>query len=99
MHALHAAPPVPHEPFDSEPNVSHVPLAVQHPFGHEDALHTHLPPEQASPVAHPVQAAPPVPHEVFDCEPTASHVPEAVQQPFGQDVASQTHCPVVLLHS
>ncbi len=42
-HAAHAAPPVPHVPFDSEPYETHV-LPLQQPFGHEVALHTHCPP-------------------------------------------------------
>lgn len=99
MQAAQVAPPVPHEPFDSEPNVSHVPLAVQQPLGHEVALQRHLPLMHACPVAHPAQTAPPVPHDVPDCDPNSSQVPADVQQPFGHEVASQTHAPLVVLHS
>jgi hypothetical protein len=66
LHAAHVAPPVPHEPVDSEPYGSQVPLDVQQPFGHELALHTHCPPLHAWPVAQALQAAPPVPHDPPD---------------------------------
>jgi hypothetical protein len=47
LHALHAAPPVPHCELDSLAYGTHV-LPLQQPLGHELALHTHWPlPPQA----------------------------------------------------
>jgi hypothetical protein len=64
VQAAHAAPPAPHEAFDSEAYGSQAPLAVQHPFGHDTPLQPHVPLlVHTWPVPHPVQAAPPVPHE------------------------------------
>jgi hypothetical protein len=42
-HAAHVAPAVPHEVSDCDAQGSHVPLPVQHPFGHEVESHTHCP--------------------------------------------------------
>ncbi len=68
LHALHAAPPVPHCELDSLPYGTHV-LPLQQPFGHELALHTHWPlPPQACPLAQPAQLAPAVPHDDADSE-------------------------------
>ncbi len=82
-HAAHAAPPVPHEPVDSEPYGSHVPFAVQQPLGHEVASHTHWPVVvlHCWPIAQAWHAAPPAPHDVSDSDERGSHVPPAVQQP------------------
>jgi hypothetical protein len=45
-------------------------LPVQHPPGHDAALHTHWPLEpHACPLAHAPQVAPAVPHEDVDSEP------------------------------
>jgi hypothetical protein len=63
VHAAHAAPPVPHEPFDSPEYGSQAPFDVQQPFGHDAPLQPHTPLPHTWPVPHPVQAAPPVPHE------------------------------------
>jgi len=82
-HALHAAPPAPHEFFDSEAYGTHVPLAVQQPFGQEAASQTHWPvvTSHSCPEGHAAHAAPPAPHDVLDSLDRASHVPAAVQQP------------------
>jgi hypothetical protein len=81
-HAEHAAPPVPHDEFDSEPYGTQV-FPLQQPFGHEVASQTHdplvvlhsWPDEQAA------HAAPPEPHEVFDSLESGSHVVPPLQQP------------------
>jgi hypothetical protein len=99
VQAPHAAPPVPHEAFDSEAYGSHAPFAVQQPFGHDVPLQVHCPLLHTWPAAHAVQAAPAVPHEWLAWEANASHVPAAVQHPLGHEIASHTHWPVVLLHS
>lgn len=60
--ATQLTPPVPHVPVLE---VSHCPLVLQHPFGHDVALQTHLFPLHASPCGHAVHAlpaVPPVPH-------------------------------------
>jgi hypothetical protein len=59
-HAAHAAPPVPHEPVDSEAYGSHV-VPLQQPM-HEPPPQLHVPFEQESPLPHAPHAAPPVPH-------------------------------------
>jgi len=45
-HAEHAAPPAPHDVWDSLAGSSHVPLAVQQPV-HDDPPHEHRPAEHA----------------------------------------------------
>jgi hypothetical protein len=40
-HAPQATPPVPQDEFDCTEYASHVPLAVQHPIGHDAASQTH----------------------------------------------------------
>jgi hypothetical protein len=76
-HAEHVAPAVPQEPLPSLPYGSHVPAAVQHPFGHEAALQTHCPPLQACPDGH---APPVVPHSQVPLTQVSAlmpHVPQA----------------------
>ncbi len=69
---------------------------MQHPFGHDAALHTHCPAVlQVWPVGHPPQAAPPVPQDVTDCAEYPSHVP-LVQHPLGHVFASQAQVPLVV---
>jgi hypothetical protein len=100
-HDVQLAPPVPHEPLDSEAYGSHVPVAppLQHPFGHVVASHLHAPTVLSHrPFEQEAHAAPPVPHCVADSEAYGTHV-VPLQQPFGQDVASQAHFPLVVLHS
>ncbi len=96
-HAAHAAPPAPHEVFDSLESGSHVVPPLQQP-AHEPPPHEHVPFEHESPVPHALHAAPPVPHEELDWEEYGTQV-VPLQQPLGHEVASQTHCPLVLLHS
>jgi hypothetical protein len=69
LHAVQAAPAVPHDAADCEAYGSHV-LPLQQPFGHETASQTHFPVLllHSCPEAHALQLAPPVPHEVFDSE-------------------------------
>jgi hypothetical protein len=43
-------------------------LPLQQPFGHDPAVHVHVPFTQACPDAQPPQAAPPVPHWLLDCD-------------------------------
>jgi hypothetical protein len=95
-HAAHAAPPAPHEEFDSLASASHV-EPLQQPL-HDVVPHEHTPLEQVSPPPHDAHAAPAVPQEEFVCEAYGTHV-FPLQQPFGHEVASQTHCPVPVLHS
>ncbi len=69
MHAWQAAPPVPHDPFDSPAYGSQVPLAVQHPLGHVFASQAQTPmPVSQRPLVHGVHAAPAVPHCAADSE-------------------------------
>jgi hypothetical protein len=92
-HAAHAAPPVPHELVDSDAYGSHVPFAVQQPFGHEVASHAHCPlAVHSRPIAHALHVAPAAPHDVLDSPASASHVLLMVQQP-GHDVPPQAHAP------
>jgi hypothetical protein len=102
-HAAHFAPPVPHEPLDSDAYPSQTPPAVQQPLGQDVPSQTHwpLPVLHSCPDAHPAQVAPPVPHDPFDSDAYGSHVPllPPLQHPFGHDVPSQTHCPLPVLHS
>jgi hypothetical protein len=63
---------------------------LQQPPPQELALQTHLPDEQAVPVAQAAQAAPPVPQVALV---DVWHLPLESQQPFGQEVALQTHLP------
>jgi hypothetical protein len=95
-HALHAAPPAPHEAPVSLVSASH-PEPLQHP-AHELPPQLHTPLEHACPPLHGLQTAPAVPHWALDCEVYGVHT-RPLQQPFGHEAASQTHCPVVLLHS
>jgi hypothetical protein len=61
------APPVPHEELFCAEYASHVPPAVQQPFGQEAASQTHRPAAlHAWPLAQPLQVAPPVPQDVLD---------------------------------
>lgn len=80
--ATHAAPPVPHDPFDSDAYGSHVPFAVQHPFGQDVASQTHAPVVvlHSWPVAHALQAEPPAPHDPLDSPESGSQV-LPLQQP------------------
>ena len=76
-------------------------LPLQHPPGHEAALHTHWPLAlHAWPIAQPAQAAPPVPHEEADSDEYASQGPVVppLQHPFGHVFASQVQVPVVVSH-
>ena len=60
--AAHAAPEIPHWPFDWLALATQV-VPLQQPFGHEAALHTQAPPlEQVVPVGQAMHAPPFVPH-------------------------------------
>jgi hypothetical protein len=96
-HALHVAPPAPHEPFDSLDGASHVPPAVQQPE-HDAPAHPHDPLAQDSPLAHALHAAPPAPHCEPVCEAYTRHA-LPLQQPPGHEVALHTHVPVVAPHA
>ena len=64
-HAVQVAPPVPHDPFDSDAKASQVPVAppTQQPFGHVAPSQEQLPKlVSQSPFVHDVHAAPPFPH-------------------------------------
>ncbi len=96
LHALHAAPPVPHDVVDCPEYASQTPPAVQHPIGHEVASQTHCPVVPHSwPEGHAPHVAPWVPHEVLDCPAYCSQAPAAVQHPLGHEVALQPHVPAV----
>jgi hypothetical protein len=99
LHAMHAAPPVPHAATVG--GLVHV-LPEQQPVAHDVALHTHLPPTHAWPVAQAglepqvhaplvhesacwgLHATPPVPHALVD---GVVQVP-AWQHPLGHVVES-----------
>ena len=67
-HAPQVAPLVPHDMGLCPEYASHVPAAVQHPIGHDVALHTHCPAVlHVCPIGHEPHIAPPVPHEPPDC--------------------------------
>ena len=98
-HAPHATPPVPQEPVDCEPYGSHVPEAVQQPFGQVVASQAHWPVVVSHrPAAHTAHVAPPAPHCDEDCEAYATHV-VPLQHPPGHDVTSHTHAEAPLEHS
>jgi hypothetical protein len=80
-HEAQVAPFVPQDVFDSEPHASHVPAAVQQPFGHDAALQAQLPDAlHAVPAGHAWQAAPALPQDKLDSLAYASHDP-LLQQP------------------
>jgi hypothetical protein len=89
-HVMQLAPPVPQV---GSLDVSHWPLELQHPLGHEVALHTQALPLQACPGEHGPQtepATPAVPH--WETVSLVTHeVP--LQHPEHEDVL-QTHCPL-----
>jgi hypothetical protein len=93
------APPVPQEVLDSDAYASQVPAAVQHPFGHELALHTHRPVEvlHVCPVAHAAQAAPPAPQDRTDSLVSGSQVlplqQPAHEEPLHVHVPPEHACP------
>jgi hypothetical protein len=88
----HFAPPVPQLVGDCDPYGTQAPLAQQ-PFAHEAALHTHAPPEQASPLPHEMHATPPLPQAPITLP--GWHMPLASQQPFLQEL--ELHAPQVWL--
>jgi hypothetical protein len=79
--------------LDSAAYGSHVPAAVQHPFGHEVASQMQVPVTVAHscPVAQALQTAPPAPHEPFVSVPSGSHV-VPLQQPV-QEAPPQVQSP------
>lgn len=85
------APPFPHDVLLWLAKATQV-VPLQQPFGHDVALHAHLPALQVVPVPQTAQLAPPVPQvgllEVW-------HLPLESQQPFGHDVALQAHLPAL----
>ncbi len=71
---------------------------MQHPFGHDAALHTHAPCElQVCPVGHAAHAAPLAPHDVGPSLERDWHEP-LLQQP-GHDVPPHAHAPVDVSHA
>jgi hypothetical protein len=105
VHALHAAPAVPHVDADSDAQGTHVPVGppLQQPLGHELASHTQPCADwlHSRPWPHALQVAPAVPHDVPFCDAYGSQVPVAppLQHPPGHDVASHTQPCDDLLHS
>jgi hypothetical protein len=95
-HAVHVAPPAPHDVLDSPDSGSQV-LPLQQP-AHAPPPQLHVPLEHVSPVPQALHAAPPLPHWLADWLAKSTQV-LPLQHPFGQDVASQTHVPLLLLHS
>ena len=92
-HDPQAAPRAPHVPGASLAYGTHV-VPLQHPFGHEAAVHVQAPAAlHTCPEAQLAQAAPPVPHVVL---PRGWHWPLPSQQPEGHEAASQTHLPWAL---
>jgi hypothetical protein len=65
-HAAHAAPPDPHEAFDSPDTGSHT-EPLQQPE-HEEPPQLHTPLTHACPEPHVLQAPPPVPQADADCD-------------------------------
>jgi hypothetical protein len=94
-HAAHVAPAVPHEVLDSDAHGSHVPLCVQHPFGHDVESQTHCPASvwHSCPEGHAAQEAPPAPHEPLLSRRSGSQMP-LLQQPE-QDTTPHAHSPDV----
>jgi hypothetical protein len=96
-HEAHVAPPVPHEPFDSDAYASHVPLLppLQQPFGHDVPSQTHcpLPVLHSRPDPHDLHDAPPEPHDEFTSLPSGTHV-APLQQP-AHDPPPQLQVPLV----
>jgi hypothetical protein len=94
LHAAQLAPPVPHEPFDSDAYGTHV-LPLQQPFGQDVASHTQRPALvlHSWPEVHVVQLAPPTPHMAFVSLESGSHV-DPLQQP-AQDDPPHEHTPEV----
>jgi hypothetical protein len=81
-HAAQAAPPVPHDIADSEANGTHV-FPLQHPFGHDAALHTHPALVQLWPDAHcadPLHVHAPAVHPLARVALQAVHAPPPVPQ-------------------
>jgi hypothetical protein len=95
-HALHAAPPAPHDMDDSADSASQVEPLQQPAQAPPPQLQVPL--VQLSPLPHVLHAAPPVPHSEIDCEEYPTQV-VPLQQPLEQDDALQTHCPVLVLHA
>ena len=87
---MQATPAIPQVPFA---DVWHLPVASQHPFGHDVASHTQLVPLQRWPVTHGAHVRPDLPHAE-----AVSVVMQVVplQQPVGHEVASHTHVPAGL---
>jgi hypothetical protein len=94
VQALHAAPFVPHPLAVSFATATHAPAALQHPFGHDVASHTHFVPLQRCPVEQTEHAPPAVPHAAAVS--LVEHVVALLQHPVAQDVASHTHVPCAL---
>ena len=82
-HAAHAVPGAPHALVVCDPGATHAPLALQHPPGHEVALHTHWPllVSHSWPDAHAAHSVPEAPHDPVDSLASGSHVAPEVQQP------------------
>jgi hypothetical protein len=79
----HAAPPLPHEGYDSPANGSHVPVGppLQQPSGHDVASQTHAPPLQCLPAAQagpPLHVHCPLVHALVVIGSHAAHVPPLV---------------------
>jgi hypothetical protein len=97
--APQVAPAAPHEDVDSEVYGSHVPPAVQQPFGQVAALHAHVPVAVLQrPFGQAAHDAPPVPHWLAVCDAATTHV-LPLQQPPGHEFASHWHAPALLVHS
>jgi hypothetical protein len=87
LHALHAAPFVPHWVDDCDEASTHT-LDAQHPVGQAFASHTHTPTELQSSAPQLAHDAPPVPHDAGVCDAKSSQLPVASQQPSGQELTS-----------
>jgi hypothetical protein len=97
-HAAQVAPPVPHEPFDSAANASHVPVVppTQQPFGHVVPSQEHAPALVSHrPFAQDVHEAPPFPHSEGDSDAYGTHT-APLQQPFAHEVELHVHRPVAV---
>jgi hypothetical protein len=94
-HAAQLAPMVPHDVFDSEPQASHAPAAVQQPSGQDVESQAHWPFDllHSCPPGQDVQVAPPAPHSVLFSPESRTHDP-LLQQPTHPD-PPHVHTPFV----
>ncbi len=95
LQAPQVAPPLPQEPLFWLAYATHWPVPSQHPFGHELASHTQVPPLHSCPAGHETQTLPVEPHWLLEL-PVSQVLAE--QQPAHAEPL-QVHAPLVVLHA